>query len=136
MGPAASRKRGLRLMMLAGGTMLALCGCAGVSVQTHAYLGTPRYGPTPVPTVQILPAEPNRPKEALGEIILSMTGNPSRDVLETKLRDAAAKLGADAVFISSDKTRIYPVLYYDWCYPPWIDQQSTRNIIAVAIKYK
>jgi hypothetical protein len=134
MRPAASRKRSLRLMMLAGAMMLVLCGCAGVSVRTHAYLGTPRYGPTPAPAVQILPAEPSRPKERLGEIILNVSGNPSRDVLENKLRNAAANLGADAVFIASDKTRIYPVVYYDWCYPPWIYQQSTRTIIAVAIK--
>jgi len=116
--------------------MLLLCGCAGVSVRTHAYLGLPRYAPTPAPAVQILPAEPNRPKERLGEIILSVSGNPSRDVLENKLRNAAARLGADAVFISSDKTRIYPVVYYDWCCPPWFYEESTRNIIGVAIKLK
>ena len=116
--------------------MLVLCGCAGVSVQTQAYLATPRYAPTLPATVQILPGEPNQPKDRLGEIILSMSGNPSRDTLEKKLRKAAAKLGANAVFIASDKTRIYPVVYYDWWYPPWVYDQATRNIVAVAIKLK
>jgi hypothetical protein len=86
--------------------------------------------------VQILPAEPNQPKDRLGEIILSVSGNASRDVLENKLRNAAAALGANAVFISSDKTRFYPVVYYDWWYPPWVYQESTRNIVAVAIRLK
>jgi len=116
--------------------MVIFCGCAGVSVQSHPYLTSPRYPPTPPATVQILPAEPNQPKDRLGEIILSTSGNPSRDALENKLRKAAARLGADAVFIASDKTRIYPVVYYDWCCAPWIYDQATRNIVAVAIKLK
>jgi hypothetical protein len=45
-------------------------------------------------------------------------------------------LGANAVFIASDKTRIYPVVYYDWCCAPWIYDQATRNIVAVAITLK
>ncbi len=45
-------------------------------------------------------------------------------------------MGATAVFINSDKTSIYPVVYYDWWYPPWVYQETTRNIIAVALRLK
>jgi hypothetical protein len=121
---------------MVAGWIVLLCGCASVRVQSHAYLASPRYSPTPPGTVQILPEEPNQPKDRLGEIILSVSGNPSRETLETKLRNAAAALGANAVFIASDKTRLYPVVYYDWWYPPWVYQESTRNIIGVAIHMK
>jgi hypothetical protein len=114
--------------------MLALCGCADVTVRSHAYLTGPVYPPTQPAAIRILPAEPNQPKERLGEILLSTSDSPSRAVLEEKLRKAAARLGANAVFIVSDKTRLYPVVYYDWWYPPWVYKQATRNIVAVAIR--
>jgi hypothetical protein len=136
MAVADLRKRSLRVPLALGAMALVACGCASVSVRSHAYLATPRYPPTAPDTVQILAAEPNQPKDRLGEIILNVSGNPSRDMLENKLRKAAAALGANAVFISSDKTRIYPVVYYDWWYPPWVYQDSVRNIIAVAIRLK
>jgi hypothetical protein len=122
--------------MLGGGMMLVLCGCASVSVQTNAYLGSPRYSPTQPAAVQILPAEPNQPKERLGEIVLGTVGNASRDDLEKRLKTAAARLGADAVFVSYDKTHVFPVVYYDWCWPPWVSEDVRRNIVAVAIKLK
>ena len=114
--------------------MLALCGCVSVMVRAHAYLTAPTYPPTQPAEVRILPSEPNQPKERLGEIILSTNDNPSRAVLEERLRKAAAKMGANAVFIVSDKTHFYPVVYYDWWYPPWVYQQATRTIVAVAIR--
>jgi hypothetical protein len=115
---------------------IALCGCAIVSEQTHAYFGAPTYPPTKPAAVQILPAEPSRSHERLGEIILSVEGNPSREKVETKLKQAAAKLGADAVYVVYDKADLFPVIHYDWWNAYWMTQDPHRYIVAVAIKYK
>lgn len=115
--------------------MLILCGCASISENTHAYLGSTRYSPTKPDIVQIFAAEPTQPKERLGEIILSIDGNPSRQKVENKLKAAAAQLGADGVFIVSDKTHIYPIVYWDW-WGPVPGEDWHRLIVGVAFKYK
>jgi hypothetical protein len=123
-------------LLAAAAMVLGLAGCATISVQTQPYLGSPRYAPTQPAAVQILAAEPKQPKERLGEIRLSIEGNPSRDDMEDKLKTAAARLGADAVFVVYDKTHIFPIVYYDWWGPGWVSEDPHRHIVAVAIKYK
>ena len=119
--------------LLAG--WVALCGCASIGEQNHPYLGAPRYPPVDPAAVRILPAEPNQPKERLGEIFLTVEGNPNRDRLEHRLKKAAARLGADAVFVVYDKTHVFPLVSYDW-WGPWITEDPHRDIVAVAIKLK
>ena len=132
-------KNTVRKLWLAVGLPLAagilLAGCATISENTHAYLGSPHYGPTPPNTVQVLAGEPKQPVIRLGEIILSVDGNPSREKLEQKLRVAAAQLGADGVYIASDRTHIYPLVYWDW-YGPATDEDWHRLIVGVAFKNK
>ena len=116
---------------------LALCGCASISVNTKDYLGLPKYAPSDPARVQILAAEPKQAHEKLGEIMLTVGGNPAREKLEQKLKRAAAKLGADAVFVGYDKTHVFPVVYADWWGGPYGGSESVyRDIVAVAIKYK
>ena len=64
--------------------------------------------------VQILTAEPKQPHDRLGEVMLSVGGNPPREKVEQKLKRAAAKLGADAVFVQYDTTHVFPVAYANW----------------------
>ena len=116
--------------------MLALCGCASITEQTHAYLGTPHLLPSDPAAVQILAAEPNLPKERLGELILSVEGNPPREQVEGRLKAAAARLGADGVFIVSDRTHIIPIEYWDWWGPAGFSEDWHRLVIGVAFKYK
>jgi hypothetical protein len=73
---------------------LIFSGCSSISENTHAYLGSPQLVPTKPDTVQVFMSEPKQPKERLGEVILSVEGNPSREKLEQKFRVEAAKLGA------------------------------------------
>lgn len=114
-----------------------LSGCASISEQTHAYLGSPEYPPTAPASVRILRAEPRQPKVLLGEIILSVEGNPSRRTIEEKLKAAAARLGADAIFVVSDRTHIFPFVYGDWYGGPMgVTEEAHRHIVVVAIKYK
>lgn len=117
--------------------LLLVAGCASVSTRTNAYLTSPRYAPTTPASVQILQAEPKQLKDRLGEIILTVEGEPSRDDLERKLKEAAAKLGADAVFIIHDKMHIFPVVYGDWWWGPMgVIEDAHRKIVAVAVKLK
>ena len=116
---------------------LALCGCASISVNTKEYLTSPRYAPGDPARVQILAAEPKKPNERLGEVMLTVEGNPSRDKLEQKLKRAAAKLGADAVYMRYDTTHVVPLVYANWWGGPYATSEAVyRDIVAVAIKYK
>jgi hypothetical protein len=120
------------------GVLLAgflLSGCASVSSRTNAYLGSPHYPPTAPETIQILANEPTGPKERLGEVILTVDGEPKREDIERKLKEAAARLGADAVFVVHDKMHIFPVVYGDWWWGPMgVTEEAYRKIVAVAIR--
>jgi len=128
-------KRRIALSALAGVSLLIFAGCASISETTHAYIGSPVFAPKPPESVQVYAAEPQQPKDRLGEVILSIDGNPPRQKIEQKLKVAAAKLGADGVFIVSDKTRIYPMVYWDY-WGPMESEDWQRFIIAVAFKNK
>ena len=132
------KKRWYRIPIRAGlpALLLALCGCTSISVDTKAYLGSPNYAPSDPAKVQILAAEPKEPKERLGEVRLSTGESPPREQLEEKLRQAAAKLGADAVYVVYDKTHVFPVVYVGWAGPGGVSEETRREIVAVAIKYK
>jgi hypothetical protein len=112
---------------------LALCGCATIYENTHAYIGSPEATPTTPDHVQIYQAEPKVPKVTLGEIILSIDGNPSRQKIEEKLKKAGAKLGADGVFVTSDRTHVYPTVYWDY-WGPVNDEVWHRMVVGVAFK--
>ena len=123
--------------IVVGGPILAaalmLCGCATICENTHAYLGVPQLAPSNPASVQIYASEPKQPKLRLGEIILSVEGNPSRQAVEQKLKAGAARLGADGVFIAADSTHIYPVTYWDW-WGPESSEYWHRVIVGVAFK--
>ena len=116
--------------------MLAFCGCASITVQTHAYLGSPHLPPTDPASVPILAAEPPQPKVRLGEVILSLDGNPPREQVEYRLKAEAAQLGADGVFIVSDRTHIIPIEYWDYWGPAGYAEDWHRVIVGVAFRYK
>ncbi len=126
---------GIRAALLAG--LLLVAGCSTVYEHTRPYLGSPVYAATDPSHVRILQTEPTQPKDRLGEIVLTVEGEPSRDKIEAKLKAAAAKLGADAVFIAYDKMHVYPMVYYDWWWGPMgTGTAMNRQIVGVAIKYK
>lgn len=114
---------------------MLLAGCATISEQTHPDLGSPQVAPTATQSVQLLTAPPKEPYVRLGEVILSVDGNPPREKLEQRLKASAAKLGADGVFISSDQTHIYPMEYVGY-WGPCGDEYWHRIIIGVAFKNK
>jgi hypothetical protein len=120
------------LLMLAW----VLTGCTSISERSHAYLGSPRFPPTNPAQVKILAAEPSQPKDKLGEVMLSIDGNPSREAVEKKLQTGAARLGADAAYVVYDKMHIFPIVYADWWGPAGVSEAMRRGVVAVAIRYK
>jgi hypothetical protein len=122
--------------LLAAALTLLLCGCSTVNTHISPYLGMAGYAATNPASVQILTAEPtDRAHQRLGEIFLDISGSPSREKLEKKLKAAAANLGANAVFIVYDQTHVFPVVYVGY-WGPSVSQDLTRGIVAVAIRYK
>jgi hypothetical protein len=121
------------LAALAG--LLLISGCTYVSVETRHYLAVPNYPPTDPALVQILHAPPAKPHERLGEISLEPEGNPSVSEMEAKLRQAAAKIGADAAVIVADQMRIMGAYETGPWWGRTISTQYGRVIIAVAIRY-
>ena len=115
---------------------LALVGCASVSEQSHAYLNSPRVAPTSPDRVALLTGEPTRPKDRLGEVRLTIEGEPSRDDIEAKLRGGAAKLGADAVFVVYDRIHVIPIVYAGWYGPVGVSEARRREIVGIAVKYR
>lgn len=126
-----------RKVLLVSVLLFVVVGCASISSRTNAYLGSPKYTPTSPASVQILQAEPKQPKDRLGEVILTVEGQPSREDLERRLKEGAAKLGADAVFIVYDKMHVFPVVYGDWWWGPMgVTEEAQRKIVGVAVKLK
>jgi hypothetical protein len=126
----------MKKTLIIAGAAILLAGCATVSTQSRPYLGVPTFAPADPAKVQILAAEPKeRHYDRLGEVILDISGNPSKDRMENKLKAAAAKLGAEAVFVVHDQMRVFPVVYVDW-WGPMYSQETRRGIVAVAIKFK
>lgn len=110
-------------------------GCNTVSVSTKQDIAAPNYPATDPASVQILQTPPMAPHIRLGEITLEPSGNPTKEMIQTKLQTAAAKLGANAVVIVADRTQIMGAYVSG---PWWGRQVSTvtgRVIIGLPIRY-
>ncbi len=98
-------------------------------------MGTPLYPPTDPATVQILREAPTQPHVKLGEITAEpqSTSTPASEV-EAKLRQAGAKMGADAVVIVVETARTKAAATRGW----W-DSEHSPNVgqafIGVPIRY-
>jgi hypothetical protein len=88
-------------------SVMLLAGCTTVTpVRIVPTEGTPHYPPTDPASVMVLRSEPPRPFETLGQVVLDPGHTLPVPEMEKKLRQAAASLGANAVFISSDMTTL------------------------------
>lgn len=119
-------------------SMLMLSACATVDAHSSAYVGVEHPAPTLQNEVQILRAEPTRPNVKLGEILIDASIHPAPPItqVEQKLREEAAKLGADAVVVVYDY--IQPLGTYV-AGPFWnreIEIIPGRKLLGIAIKYR
>ncbi len=118
-------------------TFLLLASCVTVesfvSVYAKHYLGT-SYVPTDPASVEILRSEPIYPNIRLGEVVVEPQGDPSASEMEQKIREASAKMGADAAVIVADTTtRMGPIRVG----PLWKREIAPhgRQTVAVPIRY-
>lgn len=128
----------LGLLIVAAIQACLLVSCASIDSSTTQYVGAPHSTPSDPNAVQILRAEPTKPNDRLGEIVIDASVNPSPAIteVEAKLRKEAAKIGADAVVVVYD--RVQPTgMYVTGGY--WNRSVGTitgHKLVGVAIKYR
>jgi hypothetical protein len=126
----------LLLSFAATAALFLVTGCNTVSVNSNQYLGVQTYPPSNPAQIQILRREPTRSHVQLGEV----RAEPSSDSvgaqkIETSMRDAAAKMGADAIVIVFDRTEVTGAMVTGPWYGRSVQTITGRVIVGVAIKY-
>ena len=129
-------KQNLLTVFAAVVALFLVAGCKTVSVSSTQYLGGPTYAPSDPAQIEILRTPPKRPNVRLGEVTAEPSGdNVPVQQIEAKLRQAAAKMGADAVVIVSDRTQVTGAILTGTWYGRSIERTTARVIVGVAIKY-
>ncbi|MCP5521106.1 MAG: hypothetical protein H7A46_06115 [Verrucomicrobiales bacterium] len=123
---------------LAAVSLTLLTGCSSLSTETIQYLGVPRQAPTDWQQVEILQSLPDRPHTKLGEVVASVSLNPSPKVekVEKAMRRKAAALGADAVALIRDQVEVTGSFMSGPYWSPHVSPIRDRVIVGVAIKYE
>ena len=100
---------------------LTASACAFVEANSVQYVGVPRFPASKPEEVQVLPSEPARRHERLGEVLLEISYDPPPPVadIEARLREEGAKMGAHAVYVIRDVKR----------------PGANRRLIGIAIRY-
>ena len=114
---------------------LALAGCGTVSTRSALYAGVPRFPPSDPAKIELLPHEPARPHERLGEVFVDTVDDPARERIDSAVKEEAARLGADAVFFVMQRSWVTNYVYWDPAWGPSNNPVPSRAIIGVAIKY-
>jgi len=117
--------------------LILITGCNTVSVTSKQYIGGPIYAASNPAQVQILRTQPTRAHVRLGEVTVQPSSDSvSVEKIETALRNAGAKMGADAVVVVYDQTQVMGAQVTG----PWwgrsVSAVTGRVIIGVAIKYQ
>ena len=102
--------------------VLTLAACAYVDARTTQYVGVARFPPSDPDSVKVLAAEPRERFDRLGEVLLDMSLDPKPPVedIERKLREEAAKWGANAIYVVRDT----------------ITPADGHKLIAIAIRFR
>ena len=116
--------------------VLALCGCSSVSVSSRTYPGVQPYLPTDPSQVGLLRSDPSIPFIRLGEVTVSLDGNPSQPDIASALTKQAALMGASAVVVVYSGSASMGVMYSGALWAP-VDPTlaSQPVVIGVAIRY-
>jgi hypothetical protein len=116
--------------------LLLVTGCNTVSINSNQYIGVQTCPPSNPAQIEILRQEPTRPHVQLGEVRAEPSSEKvSVQKIETALRDAAAKMGADAIVIVHDRTEVTGAVVTGPWYGRSVQQIKGRVIVGVAIKY-
>ena len=114
--------------------LIVAVGCNTISVETKQNIAAPNFPPTDPATVQVLDARPPGGWVFLGDINMTVEGKPTKAAIQTKFRTAAAKMGANAVVVVSDRIVVLSTYISG---PAWGQEASPitgRQIIVEAIR--
>jgi hypothetical protein len=126
----------LMLLPVLGIALFLTAGCNTVSVTSNQYLGVPIYPPTDPAQIQILRKEPVQPHVQLGEVRAEPSSESvDAQKIETALRNAAAKMGANAVVIVYDRTQVTGAMVTGPWYGRSVQTIMGRVVVGVAIRY-
>jgi hypothetical protein len=130
--------------VLLAALVCGVCSCSSfsgqtalISAHTTQYAGAPTRPPTQPASVRVLRFEPTQPSQQLGEIVLIIPPDAieSTEQVDDKLRQEAAKLGADAVIVVDDHRQPNGGDFkYDWHFVA--DYDSAEKVVAKALKYE
>ena len=100
----------------------ALTSCAYVEATTVPYVGVEKFAPVDPSTVRVLAAEPRERHDRLGEVVVYASPDPAPTPadIEKRLRDEAAKWGANAVYVVRDI----------------LVPGNERQLVGIAIRYR
>jgi uncharacterized protein YbjQ (UPF0145 family) len=115
-----------------------LVACASLNTTMTPYAGASHYPPGDPASVQILRTEPTKSHDRLGEIVVDAathSATPGNKV-EQKLRQEAAKLGADAVVVVYDRLQPMGASVMSGYWDRSIETVTGHTIVGVAIKYR
>lgn len=103
--------------------VLLLAGCAYVEATTVPYAGVPTFAPVDPATIKVLGYEPRERHDRLGEVVVYASREPAPPTagIEKRLREEAAKWGANAVYVVRD------------IIPPGA---SERQLVGIAVRYR
>lgn len=117
-------------------TLFLVTGCSTVTINSNQYLGVPAYAPSNPAQIQILRQEPTRLNVRLGEVRAEPGEDVSAQKIEAAMRNAAAKMGADAIVILYDRSEVRGAVITGAGYGAHSVQQVIgRVVLGVAIKY-
>jgi hypothetical protein len=124
--------------LLLGALTCWLVACASLDATTTQYAGAPHYPPGDPASVQILRTQPTKSHDRLGEIVVDAAIHPATlgNDVERKLRQEAAKMGADAVVVVYDRHQPMGAYVMGWYWDQSIQTVTGRNVVGVAIKYR
>jgi hypothetical protein len=116
--------------------LFLVTGCNTVSINSNQYLGVPSYPPTDPAQIQILRKEPIQPHVQLGEVRAEPSSESvSAQKIEAAMRNAASKMGANAVVIAYDRTEVTGAMVTGPWYGRSVQQIMGRVVVGVAIRY-
>jgi hypothetical protein len=124
--------------LLLGALTCWLVACTSLDATTTQYAGAPHYPPGDPASVQILRPKPTKSHDRLGEIVVDAAINPATlgNDVERKLRQEAAKMGADTVVVVYDRHPPMGAYVMGGYWDRSIETVTGRNVVDVTIKYR
>ncbi len=143
--PAADPGNKARMQVLPEFRRMAACGLALVLVglstgctttKSQAEPGSENYADTDMSRIQLVPWAPNRPHFKVGEIMIEPAKGATWQEIDLELRQAAADLGAHAMYVVWDPKQRFSSVQVDPDTSEHRPHYPANGIVAIAIRFK